>query len=65
MRFWRSRDKDGVDGEDCLEVCCGRRRRKSGAGSTKGEVEEGIVTRRVSVRWEEWEADEGERKTRR
>ncbi len=64
MRFRRSRDRDGVDGEDCLEVCCGRRRRESGAGST-GEVEEGIVTRRVSVRWEEWEADEGERKTRR
>ena len=33
-------------------------------GST-GEVEEEIVTRRVSVRWEEWEADAGERKTRR
>ena len=53
MRFRRSRDRDGVDGEDCLEVCCGRRRRESGAAGSTGEVEEGIVTRRVSVRWED------------
>jgi hypothetical protein len=55
------------DGEYCLEVVgCRSWRRESGAGST-GEVEEGIVMRRrVLVRWwEEWEADAGDRKTRR
>jgi hypothetical protein len=54
----------GVDEEYCLEVGGRWWRRESGSVST-GEVEEGIVMRRVSARWEEWEADTGDRNTRR